>query len=74
MSNQPVTETISAKPSLRIRVRWVKSAIGYPPEQKRTLRALGLRRLGQAVEHDDTPQVRGMLTTVRHLVHVQAVD
>uniref|UniRef100_UPI00404AAAD6 50S ribosomal protein L30 n=1 Tax=Candidatus Roseilinea sp. TaxID=2838777 RepID=UPI00404AAAD6 len=49
----------------------MKSAAGYSARQKRTIRALGLSRLGQIVEHDDTPQVRGMINAVLHLVDVQ---
>ncbi len=59
-------------PSLRI--SWRKSAIGYAGDQKRTLRALGLRRLGQTVEHRDTPAIRGMIDKVRHLVTVAEVS
>lgn len=55
----------------RITVKWVKSAIGYDVRQKRTLKALGLSRLGQEVQHDDTPQIRGMLNAVKHLVEVK---
>ncbi|MCS7061831.1 MAG: 50S ribosomal protein L30 [Anaerolineae bacterium] len=55
----------------RLIVRWVKSAAGYSIRQKRTIKALGFRRLGQAVQHDDTPQVRGMVHAVSHLVEVQ---
>ena len=57
--------------SKRLIVRWVKSAAGYNVRQKRTIKALGLSRLGQVVEHDDTPQVRGMIGAVSHLVEVQ---
>lgn len=49
-------------------VTWKKSAIGRPDRQARTIRALGLRKLNQTVEHDDTPQVRGMIESIRHLV------
>ncbi len=56
----------------RLRVTWVKSGIGYPVDQKRTIKALGFRRLNQSVEHDDTPSIRGMLHKVKHLVKVEA--
>ncbi len=49
-------------------VTWKKSTIGRPDRQARTIRALGLHKLNQTVEHDDTPQVRGMVESVRHLV------
>jgi large subunit ribosomal protein L30 len=54
----------------RLSVRWVKSAAGYNVRQKRTIKALGLSRLGQVVTHDDSPQMRGMVDAVRHLVEV----
>jgi large subunit ribosomal protein L30 len=57
----------------KLRITWRKSAIGYPPNQRRTIRALGLRRLGQAVQHSDSPVVRGMILRVRHLVEVEEV-
>lgn len=52
----------------RLRITWVKSGIGYAGDQKRTVAALGLRRLHQVVEHEDSPSVRGMVAKVRHLV------
>ncbi len=52
----------------KIKVKWVKSAIGFAERQKRTLKALGLTKLQSAVEHEDTPQIRGMIEHVRHLV------
>ncbi len=57
----------------KLRITWVKSAIGYKKNQKATIAALGLRKLGQVVEHDDTPQIRGMIFTVQHLVKVEEV-
>ncbi len=53
-----------------LKVTLVKSAIGYSARQKDTVRALGLRRMGQTVEHNDTPVIRGMITKVSHLVKV----
>lgn len=58
----------------RIRVTWVKSSIGYARDQKETVRALGLRRLHQTVEHDDNPAIRGMVEKVKHLLRVDWVD
>jgi large subunit ribosomal protein L30 len=55
----------------KLRVKWVKSAIGYPKDQKATIRALGLRKLQQTVEHNDQPAVRGMIRKVIHLVQVE---
>ncbi len=54
----------------KLRITWKKSAIGYGLDQKRTIRALGLRRLGQSVVHGDSSTVRGMIHKVRHLVSV----
>ena len=58
----------------KLRVTWVKSSIGYSRRQKGTIRALGLRRLGDVVEHNDTPEVRGMLNKVSHLVLVEETE
>ncbi len=55
----------------KLRVTWVKSGINQKADQRRTIRALGLRRLGQTVEHEDTPSIRGMITKVKHLVTVE---
>ncbi|MFH1485337.1 MAG: 50S ribosomal protein L30 [Chloroflexota bacterium] len=54
-----------------LRITWTKSAIGYAEDQKRTIRALGLRHLRQTVEHGDSPTLRGMIDKVRHLVEVE---
>lgn len=62
-----------AKKSL-LRITWVKSAIGYSQPQKDTIRALGLRRLGQSVERPDNPAVRGMVNSVSHLVEVEEIS
>jgi large subunit ribosomal protein L30 len=51
-----------------VRVTYSKSAIGYSQDQKATVEALGLKRLRQTVEHTDTPQIRGMIHKVQHLV------
>ena len=57
----------------KLRVTYVKSAIGYNKRQKSTIRALGLRKLNQSVEHKDTPVIRGMISKVSHLVTVEEV-
>jgi large subunit ribosomal protein L30 len=54
-----------------LRVTLVKSAIGAKPKQRGTLRALGLRKIDQTVEHADRPEIRGMLAKVPHLVRVE---
>lgn len=55
----------------KIKVKQVKSGIKRPQNQKRTLEALGLRRIGQVVEHDTTPSVLGMIEIVKHLVSTE---
>ncbi len=57
----------------KLRVTYVKSAIGYNKRQKSTIKALGLRKLNQSVVHEDTPVVRGMINSVSHLVAVEKV-
>jgi large subunit ribosomal protein L30 len=64
-------EAASTADGKKLTVTWVKSAIGYNVRQKRTLKALGFTKLGQVVEHDDSPQMRGMLNAVKHLVEVR---
>jgi large subunit ribosomal protein L30 len=54
----------------KLKITWKKSAIGYQENQKRTIEALGLKRLGHTVEQPDNRAVRGMINTVRHLVEV----
>lgn len=58
----------------KLRVTWVKSSIGYSRRQKGTVRALGLRRLGDVVEHADTAAIRGMIDKVSHLVEVEEIE
>ena len=57
----------------KLRIKWVKSAIGYSRDQKDTIRALGFRKLQQTVEHEDQPAIRGMVRKVIHLVKVEEV-
>jgi large subunit ribosomal protein L30 len=52
-------------------VTWVKSGIGFSRDQRNTIQSLGLHRLNQTVEHDDSPSMRGMLLKVRHLIKVE---
>lgn len=55
----------------RIRITQVKSAIGYDRRQRATLRGLGIRRMHQTVELEDTPAVRGMIRSIPHLLKVE---
>jgi len=57
----------------RLRVTLVKSSIGCPTRQKRTVKALGLLKVHATVEHPDNPSVRGMIFKVQHLVKVEEV-
>ncbi|MDG1528058.1 MAG: 50S ribosomal protein L30 [Polaribacter sp.] len=57
----------------KIRVKQVKSKIGRLQSQKRTLEALGLRKMNQIVEHEATPSIIGMVNTVKHLISVEEV-
>ena len=59
-----------AKKKATLRITLIKSPIGYSERQKRTVRALGLRRMQQTVEQTDTPAVRGMINKIPHLVRV----
>ena len=63
----------AAHQDLTLVVTQVRSGIGCQQNQRLTLRALGLRKIRQSVERPDTPQVRGMIRTVRHLVSVEEV-
>lgn len=62
-----------AEKKKKIRITLKKSPIGYNVKQKITLRTLGLRKLHQTVEHTDTPQIRGMINKVSHLVAVEEI-
>ena len=55
----------------KIKVTKVKSAINRTQNQKRTLEALGLRKMGQVVEHENAPNILGMINKVNHLVSVE---
>lgn len=65
MSEQSSTGTL--------RITLVRSVIGRPDTQERTVKSLGLRRIRHTVERPDTPSIRGMVTKVRHLVTVEEV-
>jgi large subunit ribosomal protein L30 len=58
----------------KLRITWTRSGIGLPETQKKTVRALGLRRLHQTVEHDDNRTIRGMAHRVRHMVTIEEVE
>lgn len=56
-----------------LRITLVRSTIGRPPDQGRTVKSLGLRRLHHTVERQDNPSIRGMVNKIRHLVSVEEV-
>ncbi len=58
----------------KLRITWKKSTIGYARVQRRGVKALGLRSLNDVVEHNNSPQIRGMINKVRHLVKVEEVE
>ncbi len=60
-----------AEKKTMLRITLVKSPIGFPEPQKRTVRALGLRRMHQTVEHEDSLALRGMLNSVIHLLQIE---
>ncbi|MCI5057888.1 MAG: 50S ribosomal protein L30 [Flavobacteriales bacterium] len=57
----------------KIRIKQVRSKINRPKDQKKTLIALGLKKMNQVVEHNDTPQILGMVRKISHLVEVEKV-
>jgi len=57
-----------------LRITQLRSTIGCKQNQRATLKSLGLRKIRQTVEKPDTPQIRGMILTVRHLVTVEEVN
>ena len=61
---------MAKKKAKTLTITLVKSPIGYSERQKRTVRALGLRKMLQSVEHSDTPVLRGMIAKVPHLLSV----
>lgn len=58
----------------RLAIRYVRSAIGRTKRQKDTIAALGFRRIGEVIEHEDNPAIRGMIRKVGHLVEVREVQ
>ncbi len=52
----------------KVKATWIKSSIAFPSRQKATIKALGFKKLNSVVEHNATPQILGMLNSVKHLV------
>lgn len=59
---------------MKLRITWKRSTIGRVVKQERTIEALGLKRLHHTVIHEATPQIRGMVNKVRHLVEIEEVE
>ena len=55
----------------KLRITQIKSGIGYKPKAKATLKALGLKKMHQSIEQNDTPQIRGMINLIPYLVKVE---
>ena len=64
----------AAVPGRRLKVTQTRSTIGGTHVQRNTVRSLGLKRIGDTVVKEDRPEIRGMVITVAHLVHVEEVD
>ena len=54
----------------QLKIKWIRSGIGFPEKQKRVIARLGFRRLNQVVTRPDSPQIRGMVFKIRHLVEI----
>jgi len=59
------------KKSATLKIRWVRSSIGCPRGMRQTIRGLGFRRMQQLIERPDTPETRGMIAKVHHLVEIE---
>jgi len=60
----------ASRPAGRLKIKMIGSVIGCPEKQRATVRGLGLRRMNQVVERVDTPEVRGMVKKIPHLVAI----
>jgi len=70
-----MTKTIKkAAEAPLLRIRLVRSPVGYPPVQRATVRGLGLRKIGAEVVRPNSPEIRGMVTSIAHLVNVEASE
>ena len=56
----------------KISIKWVKSGIGRPSDQRKTLESLGLKKLNQTVIHEETPSILGMVSKVSHLINIES--
>ncbi len=63
--------TTAKKKTGTLKIKWVRSFIGCPRGMRQTIRGLGFRRMQQVVEREDSPETRGMIARVHHLVEIQ---
>ena len=63
--------TTTKKKTGTLKIKWIRSFIGCPRGMRQTIRGLGFRRMQQVVEREDTPETRGMIARVHHLVEIQ---
>jgi large subunit ribosomal protein L30 len=57
-----------------LRIKLTRSTVGHNPRNRATMKALGLRKIGKVVEHEDTPSIRGMIHHVKEMLHVEVVE
>ena len=69
--HDPTGRLTTDKDMSKIKITQVRSLIRQNEGQRRTMRALGLRRIHHSVEHEDTPQIQGMIDKIRHLVRIE---
>ncbi|MCK4892407.1 MAG: 50S ribosomal protein L30 [Desulfobacterales bacterium PC51MH44] len=65
---------MAQKKEKKIRVTQIRSIIGQKPSHRKTIEALGLKKIGQSKEFNDTPQIRGMITKVNHMLTWEEID
>ena len=70
MTTETKTGAAGKKAGATVKIKWVVSFISCTDDMRQTIRGLGLRRMHQVVEREDTPSIRGMIHKVRHLVEV----
>ena len=58
----------------KLAITWVKSGVGYPEDQKKTIKALGFKRMNERIVQEDNQAIRGMIIKVRHLVKIEEVS
>jgi large subunit ribosomal protein L30 len=72
-SNRQTAQRRNLQVGQKLKITQIRSTIGRIKKQKETIKALGIRKLYQSVIHEDTPQIRGMIEKVKHLVEVEEI-